>query len=232
MSTLAAPKAMAVWASWAQACILPLVAAKESPVSSFMGSASRSARIANVCPGMSPCRTAATPCPPMPFLMDEEGNPMALYLSGTGHQPGPRNGLKEWCVIHWNGSEWENHPITTSDHNYDTGSIWTDNEKWTVVIPSENSPQEWGGGGELVIWQSADKGETWIKKKQVTKASPRNHNYVREVVNGHDPFVYFWADGNPDEPSRSNLYFGNFQGDVWQLPYEMKSNQEKPLKIN
>lgn len=163
---------------------------------------------------------------------DEEGNPMALYLSGTGHQPGPRNGLKEWCVIHWNGSEWENHPITTSDHNYDTGSIWTDNEKWTVVIPSENSPQEWGGGGELVIWQSADKGETWIKKKQVTKASPRNHNYVREVVNGHDPFVYFWADGNPDEPSRSNLYFGNFQGDVWQLPYEMKSDQEQPLKIN
>lgn len=157
---------------------------------------------------------------------DEKGNPMALYVSGKGHQPGPDNGLKEWQVIYWNGSEWENHKITTSDHNYDTGSIWTDKDKWTVIAPTENSPQQWGGGGELVIWESKDKGKNWRQIKQITRNSPRNHNYVRKVVNGTDPFMYFWADGDPHEKSPSLMYFGDSKGNVYTLPYEMNKNKE------
>lgn len=158
---------------------------------------------------------------------DEKGNPMALYVSGKGHQPGPQNGLKEWQVIYWNGKAWENHKITTSDHNYDSGSIWADNKKWTVIGPTENSPQLWGGGGELVMWESTDKGKTWKKKKQITNDSPRNHNYVRKVANGKDPFLYFWADGNPDKMSESILYFGDSKGNVYPLPYKMAGETEK-----
>lgn len=158
---------------------------------------------------------------------DEKGNPMALYLSGKGYQPGPDNGLKEWQVIYWNGTEWENHKIATSDHNYDTGSIWADKKQWTVVAPTENGPQQWGGGGELVIWKSRDKGKIWKQEKQVTTDSPRNHNYVRKVVNGKDPFIYFWADGNPNELSESLLYFGDSKGNVYPLPYKMTGEVEE-----
>jgi hypothetical protein len=160
---------------------------------------------------------------------DENGNPIALYISGKGHQPGPENGLKDWQVIYWNGKEWENHKVTTSDHNYDTGSIWAAEKKWTVIAPTENSPQSWGCGGELVMWESANKGKTWKHVRQITKNSLRNHNYVRKVVNGVDPFKYFWSDGNPDEPGKSQMYFGDSKGNVRKFPYEMTSDKQKPI---
>ena len=162
---------------------------------------------------------------------DEKGKPIALHVSGTGHQPGPQNGLKDWSILYYNGKDWEDHKITTSDHNYDTGSLFVKGKEWIVVAPTENSPQKWGGGGEVVMWKSTDKGKTWKKTKQLTSNSPRNHNYVRKVVNGKDPFYFFWADGNPDKMSESLLYFGNSKGDVWQLPYDMQDETATPVKI-
>lgn len=161
---------------------------------------------------------------------DENGNPIALYLAGSGHQPGPVNGPREWFVLYWNGAEWENHKITESDQNYDSGSLFVSDGEWTVVAPTENSPQKWGAGGEVEAWKSTDKGKSWNKVYQLTKNSERNHNYIRKVVNGQDPFLYFWADGNPDKLSRSQLYFGDSQGKVWRLPYNMKKEQEKPKR--
>lgn len=162
---------------------------------------------------------------------DENGNPIALYLSGPGHQPGPENGLREWAVLYWNGSDWENHQITTSDHNYDAGSLLVNDNEWTVVAPTENSPQEWGGGGEVVMWKSTDKGKTWTRAKQLTQRSSRNHNYIRKVVNGADPFLYFWADGDPDKMSQSLLYFGDSKGNVWQMPYDMTQEWQLPVRV-
>ncbi len=162
---------------------------------------------------------------------DENGNPVALYLSGPGHQPGPESGLREWSVIYWNGKSWENRPLTTSDHNYDTGSLFINGNEWTVVAPTENSPQQWGGGGEVVMWKSTDKGATWTRTKQLTNRSSRNHNYIRKVVSGKDPFMYFWADGNPDKMSESVLYFGDSKGNVWQLPYNMMAEEQLPVRI-
>lgn len=57
----------------------------------------------------------------------------------------------------------------------------------------------------------------------------QDHNYVRKVVNGKDPFQYFWADGNPDVMSISNLYFGDSAGNVWQMPYNMQRNSQNPM---
>lgn len=165
------------------------------------------------------------------MAFDENGYPMALYVSGTGHQPGPANGMKNWQLICWNGKEWENHHITTSDHNYDTGCLVLHPDQWVVVAPTENTPQAWGGGGELVMWTSSDKGKTWQRSQQITRNSPRNHNYVRKVVNGVDPFMWFWADGDPDKMSQSVLYFGDSKGNVRVLPYEMKGETQK-VKTN
>ncbi|WP_209328801.1 BNR-4 repeat-containing protein [Lunatimonas salinarum] len=162
---------------------------------------------------------------------DQNGNPVALFVSGPGHQPGPESGPRSWSVIHWTGDSWEIHKITESDQNYDTGSLWIEGKEWTVVGPTENSPQVWGAGGELVIWKSLDNGKTWNRVKQVTQNSVHNHNYARRVVNGTNPFLYFWADGNPDRFSRSKMYFGDSKGRVWGLPYDMKKDAQRPKRI-
>ncbi|WP_277479923.1 BNR-4 repeat-containing protein [Catalinimonas alkaloidigena] len=163
---------------------------------------------------------------------DTDGNPIGLYITSGGHEPGPSNDPREWHVIRWNGSAWEDHVVGTSDHNYDMGSLFIDKGEWIVVAPTENSPQPYGGGGEVVIWKSNDEGNSWNKVKQVTRLSERNHNYVRRVVNGKDPFLYFWADGNPDSLSISRMYYGDSQGNYWRLPYEMKNGEEPADKMN
>lgn len=163
---------------------------------------------------------------------DKSGNPIALYLSGKHHQPGPENGLKTWAVVYWNGEEWINREITTSDHNYDSGSLWVEDNVWTVIAPTEYGPQPWSGGGEIVMWKSFDKGDSWMRYKQITQNSLFNHNYVRKVVNGVDPFLYFWADGDPNKESKSELYFGDSKGSVWKLPYKMDEKRETPIVID
>src|SRR5690606_8481934 len=123
---------------------------------------------------------------------DENGNPIGLYITSGGHEPGPKNDPRAWHGSYWNGNAWEDHIVCTSDHNYDMGSLFISDDAWMVIGPTENSPQKYGGGGEVVIWKSTDQGETWNREKQVTQQSERNHNYVRRVVNGKDPFYYFW----------------------------------------
>jgi len=51
------------------------------------------------------------------------------------------------------------------------------------------------------------------------------------VINGMPPFEYFWADGDPDSLSPSYLYFGDLQGNKWQLPYTMADDEQIPLKL-
>lgn len=163
------------------------------------------------------------------IAFDKNDYPVALYVSGIGHQPGPANGPRTWSVIHWNGSAWESFDITTSDHNYDSGSLWITPEKWIVIGPTDNRPQQWGAGGELVQWESRDEGKTWARARQITNNSPRNHNYVRKVVNGKAPFQFFWADGNPDAFGKSQLYFGDLNGNARMLPYDMKEDAVEPM---
>ncbi|PHN04495.1 BNR-4 repeat-containing protein [Flavilitoribacter nigricans] len=158
----------------------------------------------------------------------ENGDPVCLYLTSGGHEPGPNNDPREWRVSRWQKGGWQTSVITTSDHNYDMGSLWIDEDTWTVVIPSGNEPQLHGGGGEVEIWKSEDGGKNWEKERRVTKKSKRNHNYVRKVINGKAPFQFFWADGNPDKMSQSKLYFGDFQGKVRELPYKMQKDWMRP----
>lgn len=162
---------------------------------------------------------------------DEEGRPICLYLRSGGHEPGPENDPREWCVSYWRDGQWHTQVITQSDHNYDMGSLWIDGTTWKVVAPTQDGPQLHGGGGEIEEWLSTDQGKSWSLSKKVTDNSPLNHNYVREVQQGQASFFYFWADGNPDKFSRSKLYFANRQGQVFRMPYRMRKDWAKPKKV-
>jgi len=82
------------------------------------------------------------------------------------------------------------------------------------------------------IWSSSDKGIHWKKKRTVTSDSRFNHAYVRRPLYFKAPFCFFWSDGDAHHFSKSQLYFSDFKGNVWQLPYEMKTDFEKPVKMN
>ena len=160
-----------------------------------------------------------------------EGYPVILYLTSEGWEAGPINGMRHWYTCYWNGKTWIKKMITTSTHNYDSGSLWIDGETWTVIAPTDAGPQKWGTGGEIVSWESKDRGNTWTRKITYTKDSPRNHGYVRKPLNATNPFYCMWGDGHSDIFSISKLYFGDSEGNVYMMPYIMQDDWEKPLKI-
>jgi hypothetical protein len=162
---------------------------------------------------------------------DSKGNPVCLYITSGGHEPGPENKPYQWKVTFRDGNKWTTHDICESDHNYDMGSLFVSDSSWIVVGPTETGPQLWGTGGEIAIWTSKNKGRHWIKKRDVTMKSELNHGYVRRPLNARAPFCYFWASGHAHEFSISELYFGDLNGHVWKLPYSMKEDFEKPEKI-
>ncbi len=165
------------------------------------------------------------------MAFDADGNPVCLYLTSGGHEPGPANNPRDWTISHWQDGEWRTTLITQSDHNYDMGSLWIAGNEWTVIAPTQDGPQLHGGGGEIEKWISKDNGQTWTKAQDITQTSKRNHNYVRKVIQGQDDFLYFWADGNPDKDSKSQLYFGDKNGQVWRLPFRMKKDWAKPKRV-
>jgi hypothetical protein len=167
------------------------------------------------------------------LAFDAAGRPVILYLTADGYASGPGSGTRQWHTARWTGKEWEYRPFTTSDHNYDHGSLTVEPDgPWQVLAPTEPGPQEYGTGGEMVLWRSKDRGATWEKARQVTRGSKRNHTYARKPVDAHEDFYALWADGDAFVPSPSALYFTNRKGDrVWRLPTAMKADEEKPKAV-
>ena len=164
---------------------------------------------------------------------DRDGRPVILYLTSRGAKPGPQNGPYTWRVTHWTGRDWQTHDVTTSDHNYDTGSLYVEDDgEWRVLGPTDPGPQPNAAGGEMVAWSSRDRGATWRKAAQLTRGSRYNHTYARRPLGAADPFYTYWADGDPRKPSPSRLHFANRAGDrVWQLPYEMAADMAEPIEL-
>ncbi len=164
---------------------------------------------------------------------DAEGRPIILYLTAKHHQPGPKGDPRTWKVAHWSGTQWRFHKVTTSTHNYDTGSIYIENDgTWKIIGPTDTGPQQWGTGGEIELWTSTDQGANWIKQRAVTTDSPQNHSYARRPRNAHPDFFSYWADGHADEFSESHLHFTNQNGTkLWQLPYHMTEDFAAPVLV-
>lgn len=162
---------------------------------------------------------------------DRHGRPVILYLTSKGHESGPENGPRVWRTARWDGSKWVIRRVTTSDHNYDHGSLYIEEDgAWRIIAPTDPGPQEWATGGEMVMWLSRDEGMTWKRVKQLTRDSERNHTYARHPAHAHPDFYTIWADGNAHERSESFLYFTDRDGSqVWRLPEKMEKQSERPI---
>ncbi|MDO8540112.1 MAG: BNR-4 repeat-containing protein [Opitutaceae bacterium] len=158
-----------------------------------------------------------------------EGRPVLLYLTSKGFDPGEQSGPFQWYTARWTGQKWEIRSFTTSDHNYDHGTLYIETDgTWRVIAPTEPGPQPWGTGGDMVMWTSRDQGATWTRVKQLTQNSRYNHTYARKPVNAHPDFYALWADGSSLEPTPSSLYFATKDGRVFRLPAHMTTATAKP----
>ncbi len=164
---------------------------------------------------------------------DAEGRPVLLYLTSRGFEPGPASGPRTWHTARWDGSQWRIRDITTSDHNYDFGTLSIDaSGEWRLIAPTAPGPQPRSTGGEIQVWSSGDQGETWTLERDLTRNSQTNHTYVREVVGARDDFFALWADGNPLKPSASRLYVTDREGrHAWRLPAVMESDTARPEPV-
>jgi len=162
---------------------------------------------------------------------DEKGNPVILYITSTGPQPGPEDGPREWHTAHWTGKKWNIRGFSSANNNYDMGSIYIEKGKWSIVAPTTVGPQDFNTGGEMVLWQSSNKGKKWKRVKQLTANSKYNHTYARRPVQVHPDFYAFWADGHGRQPSESRFYFSDKEGNVYRLPQQMSTPFVKPEKL-
>jgi len=163
---------------------------------------------------------------------DKEGNPIILAVISNDYRPGPKGDPREWTILHWKNGKWEVHKVCTSTHDYDMGSLYVEKNRWQIIGPTETGPQKYGTGGEMALWESSDEGNSWKKIRMITHNSERNHSYARRPLHANPDFYAFWADGNADRISESRIYFTNKKGDkTWVLPYDMKSEFTKPIRV-
>ncbi len=122
------------------------------------------------------------------------------------------------------------HDVTTSDNNYDHGSLYLEADgTWRIIAPTATGPQPYNPGGEMVMWISHDQGAHWKKLRQLTHDSPFNHTYARRPLNAQPEFYALWADGHARQPSASQLYFTDRDGThVWRLPAQIEGETAKP----
>lgn len=164
--------------------------------------------------------------------LNDQGQPVILFLTSGGYESGPENAPRTWRTARWTGEAWEIRPMTTSDNNYDMGSLYLEDDgTWRVIAPTEPGPQRFNPGGEMTMWVSSNQGQTWSKAKQLTAGSLLNHTYARRPVNAHPDFYAFWADGHGRQPSPSRLYFCNRAGEVFMLPPKMDGEFARPIPI-
>ncbi len=160
---------------------------------------------------------------------DAEGRPVILFLTSKGHLPGEENGPREWQTARWDGRQWNIRPCTTSDHNYDHGSLYIEEKGlWRVIAPTDPGPQPFGTGGDMVMWTSENQGRTWSRVKRLIADPVRNHSYARRPVSAAPDFYALWADGNARAPSESGIYFCDRLGQVRRLPARMTSKTQAP----
>ena len=165
------------------------------------------------------------------LTVDRHGQPMILAVISRDHRPGPAGDPRRWVVLHWRDGRWQEREICRSTHNYDMGSLYVRGRQWRIIGPTEPGPQRWGTGGEMAEWVSRDEGSTWVRRRQLTVSSTRNHSYARRPLDARPGFEAFWADGHADTLSPSRLYFSDRKGRVFMMPDRMIDELEKPIRL-
>ena len=174
----------------------------------------------------------------MDLNYDAQGKPIVLYLTvsdanSSGHVPGPDAGPRTVHTAHWTGVDWAINDVVTTDHNYDHGELYIEDDgSWCVIAPFIDGPQEYGTGGEVGLWRSTDEGDNWKLVQQLTDASEYNHTYVRRPHNAADGFYAYWADGDSFEESNSRFYFSNKNGTVFRMPTDFDGDFAAPIYVS
>ena len=164
---------------------------------------------------------------------DAAGRPVILFLTSKGFESGPKNDPRTWTTARWTGEVWELRPAMTSDNNYDMGSLYLEEDgSWLIIGPTQTGPQPYNPGGEMALWGSEDRGETWQRVRTMTETSERNHTYARRPVDPHPGFYALWADGHGRQPSTSDLFFCDREGAIRLLPREMEGDLVRPYRLN
>ncbi|MCE7059740.1 BNR-4 repeat-containing protein [Dyadobacter sp. CY343] len=168
-------------------------------------------------------------CYLLDITFDKKKKPVILVISSKGFEAGPGNNPREWTLFQRKKKTWNKSVVTTSDSNYDMGSVYVESRKvMKVVGPTVDGPQAYNPGGEVAMWLTENGGRTWKKEKQLTQNSEMNHSYVRRPSHEQPDFYGIWADGNGRKPSESNLYFTNRNGDVYRLPRSSSEDMITP----
>jgi hypothetical protein len=169
---------------------------------------------------------------------DEEGRPVILYLTvsdadGKGHLPGPERGERMLHTAQWNGSTWDIRNVFPTDHNYDHGELYIEqNDRWRIIGPYLDGPQKFGTGGEIGVWVSSDRGNSWKQVDQWTSDSEFNHTYARRPLNASPDFYAIWADGHAFQRSASRIYFATMDGHVFRMPTRLDAPSGEPELIH
>ena len=171
---------------------------------------------------------------PSKLLFDDDGHPVVLYITSFGASPAPENDPRVWKITRWTGERWVTTEITTSDHNYDMGSLYIDGGRWSLIAPALRGPQPYFTGGEVGVWSTTNPDRRWWPlERRVTRDSPLNHCYLRRPHNPADPFFAMWADSDSSRSSVSRLYFTNSTGDhLYKLPYHMEGDYAEPKLLD
>jgi hypothetical protein len=171
-------------------------------------------------------------CYTQDLTFNPKGNPVILVTTSKGYESGPENGPRKWEILSYTGKKWENYVVTTSDNNYDLGSVYIESGKrWRIIGPTEMGPQSFNTGGEVAMWISKDRGQNWKMEKQLTRNSPMNHNFVRRPVYANPAFYALWADGHGRKPSVSSIFFCNKDGVVYRLPREIAEGKKTIVPV-
>lgn len=160
---------------------------------------------------------------------DRNGRPAIFYNLSRGYESGPKFGERVMMVARWTGTRWEFSEVGKTDHNYDMGSLYIEDDgTWRIIAPSTTGPQPWSTGGEVAMWVSRDEGRTWTKLRDLTAGSTMNHHYIRRALDAHPDFYAFWADGDAFKLSESHLFFSTRDGHVRVLPFTMTRDSAMP----
>ncbi len=171
-------------------------------------------------------------CYLLDITFDSQLKPAILVVSSKGFEAGPDNSPRNWTLYRHQKNKWSSSIITTSDSNYDMGSIFMETDKRIKVIgPTIDGPQAYNPGGEVAMWESKNGGKSWALAKQMTKNSTMNHTYVRMPRFAKPDFYGIWADGHGRKPSESTLYITNRDGDVFKLPRHSTESMITPELI-
>jgi len=160
---------------------------------------------------------------------DAEGRPVILYLTTSGYVAGPAGGTRTWRTARWTGMEWVIRDVAVSDHNYDHGSLYLEEDGgWRVVAPLAAGAQPYMTGGDVVVLHSEDQGLTWVQESAIASAAGRSASYVRGPFAAHPDFYALWADGDTRQASASSIYFATQKGAVFRLPASMGEQRVRP----